>query len=91
MRYVRDTLVLRVYQELNEEEVDGLNAQFSDILVSGKIEQCAALPEERNEPELSKLPRLVLNFDRKQLGRLRMLINAINETCPTCNVSPDIH
>ena len=88
MRYVRDTLVLRVSQKLGEAEVSQLNEDFSDILVEGKIEQVPALPEEANEPELADLPRLTLRFDRKQLGRLRMLINAINATCPGCDVSP---
>jgi hypothetical protein len=87
MRYVGDTLVLRVYQPLAPEELDAINAQFADILVEGKIEQVDALPEEANEPELAELPRLKLRFDRVQLGRLRMLINAINDTCPTCAVS----
>lgn len=88
MRYVGDTLVLRVTSKLNDDHIEQINKDFADILVEGKIEQVAALPEERNEPELSELPRLKLRFDRKQLGRLRLLIDAINETCPTCQVGP---
>ncbi|GAB5402727.1 MAG: TIGR00730 family Rossman fold protein [Aureliella sp.] len=86
MRYVGETLVLRIYQSLTSEQLDSINSEFSDILVKGKIEQVAALPEEANEPDLADLPRLTLRFDRKQLGRFRMLINAINDTCPACNV-----
>jgi hypothetical protein len=88
MRYVGDTLVLRIYSKLTEEQVEGLNQSFSGILVEGRIEQCAALPAEANEPELADLPRIKLRFDRKQLGQLRMLIDAINDTCPTCVTSP---
>ncbi len=40
--------------------------------------QSAALPEERDEPELKQLPRLVFAFDRRSLGRLRQLIDMIN-------------
>jgi len=87
LRYVGDTLVLRVIQRLSDEEVASLNDSFADILVEGTIEQVTALPEEANEPELAELPRIKLRFDRKQLGRLRMLINAINATCPTCDVA----
>ncbi len=87
MRYVGDTLVLRIYQKLSDEQLAVLNDNFADILVAGKIEQVPALPEEANEPELAQLPRIKLRFDRKQLGRFRMLIDAINETCPTCAVS----
>lgn len=88
MRYVNDTLVLRINQKLTDEQVEKLNEDFSGILVEGKIEQGEALPQEANEPELADLPRIKLRFDRKQLGRLRMLIDAINDTCPMCEVSP---
>lgn len=87
MRYVGDTLVLRVSESLSDEDIAHLNDNFSDILTEGKIEQVSALPEEANEPELSELSRIKLRFDRKHLGRLRMLINAINDTCPTCQVA----
>ena len=88
LRYVGDMLVLRITQKLSEEDLALLNDNFADILVGGKIEQVDALPEERNEPEIANLPRLTLHFDRKQLGKLRMLIDQINSTCPTCRVSP---
>ncbi len=88
LRYVGDTLVLRICQRLSPEDLAAINENFSDILVEGKIEQVDALPEENNEPELASMPRLKLRFDRKQLGRLRMLIDQINSTCPTCVVSP---
>ncbi|RMF41647.1 MAG: cytochrome D ubiquinol oxidase subunit II, partial [Planctomycetota bacterium] len=86
MRYVGDTLVLRIRQPLTAEQLDALNEEFSDILTSGRIEQGPALGPESNEPEIAHLPRLTLHFDRKQLGRLRMLINAINNTCPDCDI-----
>ena len=86
LRYVGDTLVLRICQPLNDEVLAGLNDRFAEILVEGKIEQVAALPEEANEPELAKLPRIKMRFDRKHLAKLRQLIDVINETCPTCEV-----
>jgi uncharacterized protein (TIGR00730 family) len=87
LRYVGDTLVLRICNRLTEEQVESLNDHFSGMLVEGKIEQVEALPEENNEPELANLPRLKLRFNRKQLGKLRMMIDRINDTCPTCSVS----
>ena len=89
MRYVRDRLVLRLTNALNAEQLDDLNVRFGDIVASGKIEQVEALAEEKNEPDLSQMPRLKFHFDRKQLGKLRMLIDAINATCPTCSTSPE--
>jgi hypothetical protein len=37
------------------------------------------LREERDEPELANLPRLVFRFDRTHFARLRMMINRLNE------------
>jgi uncharacterized protein (TIGR00730 family) len=87
LRYVGEHLVLRICQEISPVDLDALNNDFSDVLVAGKIEQVRALPEERNEPELAQFPRLRLHFNRKQLGRLRQLINRINDTCPSCKPS----
>jgi len=78
MRYVKNRLVFRLKRELTESKLAEIQAEFADILVDGKFEQRDALPEESGEPDLAKMPRLVFQFDRRQLGRLRSLINAIN-------------
>lgn len=78
MRYVRNNLVMRLNQPLTEEVLDAVNDRFSDILVEGKFTQATALAEEDDESELGELPRLIGHFDRRSLGRLRMLIDFIN-------------
>jgi hypothetical protein len=78
MRYVNDILVLRLNHRLTDQAVQHLNDEFKDILVSGMIVQQKALPEESVEPELADLSRLVLHFNRRNLGKLRVLINRIN-------------
>jgi hypothetical protein len=58
-----------------------LNDRFADILTSpGTIDLSGPLPEEDDESELSSLPRLVIDFSRKDFGRLRNLIDVINES-----------
>jgi uncharacterized protein (TIGR00730 family) len=79
LRYVKDMLVIRMNSKLTPDKLTALNEEFSDIVVSGKIEQRDALPEELNEPEIECLPRLILHFNRRNLGRLRQLINRIND------------
>jgi uncharacterized protein (TIGR00730 family) len=80
MRYVRNQLVLRLNTPLGDEKLERINKEYSDILVSGAFEQTQALPEEEEgEPELNELPRLVFHFDRRALGRLRALIDFIND------------
>lgn len=78
MRYVQDRLVLRLKEPLADERLDHIRQQFADILVDGGYKQRDALPEEAGEPDLAHLPRLVFHFNRRSLGRLRMLIDAIN-------------
>lgn len=79
LRYVKDRLVFRLKRKLTDEELEGIQTDFSEILVSGTFVQRDALDEEVGEPDLAEMPRLVFRFDRRQLGRLRQLINRINE------------
>jgi hypothetical protein len=77
-RYVGTKLVLRLKSELSDEAVEELNDRFSDILVSGRIVKSRALPQEAQD-ETFELPRLLLYFNQRDLGRLYQLIAAINK------------
>ena len=79
LRYVGDRLVVRLQQPLSERAMAQLNREFQSLLSSGAITQGAALPEEADEPERQRLPRLILRFDRQQYGRLIDLIMRMNE------------
>ena len=78
MRYVKHHLVLRLQHELDASHLATINDQFSDVLVDGHFEQRRAFNDERDEPDLSELPRLAFHFNRRNLGRLRQLIDWIN-------------
>jgi len=77
-RYVREQFVIRLKTELSDAEVEELNQEFSDILVSGNIQKTNALPEERLT-DVHDLPRLVLHFNQRDHGRLYQMINRINQ------------
>lgn len=80
LRYVGERLVLRLASEISRESVRELEQRFSDILTpGGGMRLSEALGAEADEPELAHLPRLVLDFNRKDFGRLRRLIDEINE------------
>jgi uncharacterized protein (TIGR00730 family) len=79
-RYVREKLVIRLKTELSDACVAGLNEEFSDIVVTGKIEKSKALPPEIGD-ETFDLPRLILHFNQRDLGRLYQLIATINQMC----------
>jgi hypothetical protein len=70
---------MRLTSPLDGESIQRLREGFSDILIpGGGIVHSVPLPAEADEPELAGLPRLIVDFDRKNFGRLRSLINAIN-------------
>lgn len=77
-RFVRDQLVIRLERQLPDAYVDGLEEEFKDIIVRGRLRQRAAFAAEVDQPDLTALPRLVFRFKRMNLGRLRMLINRVN-------------
>jgi uncharacterized protein (TIGR00730 family) len=79
-RYIRDLLVLRVKHPVTEGLLRNLNDRFSSICVNGgAFRYSAALPEEENETELSDLHRVVFPFNRTNFGRLRSVIDVINQ------------
>ena len=80
MRYVNDILVFRLNEALDDAQLEHLRENYSEILVDGTFEQGEALPEESGEPDLADLPRLIFHFNRRSLGRLRMLIDYLNST-----------
>lgn len=78
MRYVRSNLVLRLNRPLDETFLDQINTRFADILDGGRFTQGGPLPEEKDEPDLDRLARLIFPFNRRALGRLRQLIDCLN-------------
>ena len=77
-RWVGQELVIRLNRRLPNKVVVDLNKQFSDIVRMGEIVQGSALRQEKNEPEIWELPRLIVTPHRRNFGRLRQLIDAIN-------------
>jgi uncharacterized protein (TIGR00730 family) len=74
-RYVGEQLVLRLKHRLTDEQVQGLNEEFADIVSSGCIRQCGPL---QGEDDHLDLPRLAFHHTRRQYGRLRTLVFRIN-------------
>jgi hypothetical protein len=78
MRYVGRDLVLRLQRSISGPLLERIRGQFADILEGGTFEATSALPAEANDTHVATLPRLRFRFDRRNLGRLRMLIDTIN-------------
>jgi hypothetical protein len=78
LRYAREDVVMRLQRKPTPEQLAYINEHFADIKKSGQFIATGPLPVERDEPTLKDLHRLVFAFNRKDHGRLRMLIDYLN-------------
>jgi len=78
-RFVRQDLVLRSLHPPSPALIESLNRNFRDILTEGEVRATGPLPEEADDPETVSLPRLLVPFNRKGFGRLRKMIDVIND------------
>jgi uncharacterized protein (TIGR00730 family) len=79
LRFVGGKSVIRMVSELAEPCIGELKREFADLITDGgDMVLSGALPKECDEPELAHLPRLVVDFDKRDFARLRQLIDAIN-------------
>jgi hypothetical protein len=63
----------------DDEELANLNQEFSDIIVEGGLERVESSPAEVGDVDALDLDRIAFVFDRRHFGRLRMLIDRLND------------
>ncbi len=81
IRYVHGQLVIRLTSQLGSGDIQKLTDQFHDILLpGGRIVASGALKAEMDDADVIDLPRLVIDFNHKDFGRLRSLIDSINDS-----------
>jgi hypothetical protein len=80
MRYVNEKLVFRLTSQLSTENIRALKEKFRDILQpGGEIAPSGPLAQELDDADIVRLPRLVIDFNRQDFGRLNSLIDAVND------------
>jgi uncharacterized protein (TIGR00730 family) len=90
LRWVGNTMVIRLQAAPSELEVAALAEEFADISVSGGIFLLEGpLPAEARSEDHPELPRIGLRFDRMSFARLRLLIDALNRL-PSAPPVPEI-
>jgi uncharacterized protein (TIGR00730 family) len=78
MRFVKDLLVIRLNHVPAQSAVAGLNEDFADIASGGKIRIIEATPEEVEDQDAVRQPRIAVEFNRRDYGRLRQMIDVLN-------------
>jgi uncharacterized protein (TIGR00730 family) len=78
MRWVGDQLVIRLNQAPTAERIASLNAEFGEWMGPEGLQVSEPLAAERHESDALDVERVVLRWNRRQPGRLRLLIDALN-------------
>jgi len=79
IRYVAGLTVLRLNRAISDKTLEDINKKFKDILTDGEI--CVSPPtkKEIEGGEYPDLPRLIMNFNHRNHGRLYEMIRIINK------------
>ena len=79
IRYVSGLAVLRLNRQISKKTLKFINKEFKDILTTGEIMVSPPTTKEIQEKEFLNLPRLVMNFNLRDYGRLYEMIQVINK------------
>lgn len=79
IRYVSGQTVLRLNKEISQNTLDILNKKFTDILTGDTIRTSHPTDIEVQNGEYLELPRIIMNFNMRDYGRLCELIHCINQ------------
>ncbi len=77
-RWLKQQFVIRMNYNLNEQALEQMQVEFSDLCLSGQFQQHAYSAEEQDDAQFSHLARLSFAFKARDNGRLRELIDFIN-------------
>jgi len=78
-RFVKDLLVIRLKTAPPASAIPRLNKDFADIITDAPIKIIKPTPEEREDNDNLDKARIAFGFNRRDYGRLRQLIDTLNE------------
>jgi uncharacterized protein (TIGR00730 family) len=78
-RFVGDHLVIRLNQPPAASALAALNEDFADIIAGDPIHAAGPTPEERADGDFPDLPRIAFGFNRRDYGRLRQMVDVLNQ------------
>ncbi|WP_298435535.1 TIGR00730 family Rossman fold protein [Geobacter sp.] len=79
LRFFEGRLIIRLNKELTQAQLEELENEFPELRhPDTRITRSAPLPEEADEPDLLKLPRISLQFNHQHYGLLMAFIGRLN-------------
>lgn len=89
-RFLNEKIVVRLTKPMNLEELEHLNLHFADLLESGQFAPGESPHGERFDSSLESLPALTFHFKQGRFGRLREMIDWLNNCESDCpDVAPE--
>lgn len=77
-RFVNELFVIRLKHAPSDTAIAALNEDFTDIIIGQPVHRVEASPEEREDDDHVDLPRIAFEFNRRDYGRLRQLVDVLN-------------
>src|SRR6516165_115823 len=77
-RFVKDLFVIRLKHAPADSALEAMNEDFADLIIGPKLQRIEPTPEETADQDNLELPRIAFGFNRRDYGRLRQLIDALN-------------
>jgi uncharacterized protein (TIGR00730 family) len=77
-RFVKDLFVIRLKHAPSDSALEAMNEDFGDINLGPPIKRIEPAPDEVADDDHVDLPRIGFNFNRRDYGRLRQLIDVLN-------------
>jgi uncharacterized protein (TIGR00730 family) len=79
VRYARDEIIIRLHRRPTEAQLAEICKKFASLKTKRDFRLSDALPVEQDEESIKHLHRLVFAFNRRDHGKLRMLIDYLND------------
>jgi uncharacterized protein (TIGR00730 family) len=78
-RWLKEIFIIRMHRALKVQALAHIQLAFADLNLGGPFEQHTIAPERSDEPDLCHLARLAFTFSGRNQGRLRALVDFINQ------------
>ena len=77
-RFVKDLFIIRLKNAPTDTALEAINEDYADIVVGSPIKRIEPTPEEQEDNDQLGLQRIAFNFNRRDYGRLRQMVDVLN-------------